>query len=131
MIVNAARAVISARLFGTSQAAFSSIGVGTGTSGPAATDTALGNGVTASGAADSGVHAIPAASVTWSTVTTTVANDTAQAVGTVTATGPLAITESGIFNADNGGTMLCRQVFSVVNLASGDSLQLTWRIKNA
>lgn len=131
MIVNAARAVLSARLYGISQAAFAAIGIGTGASGPTAADTALGNGVTASGAADGGVHAIPAASVTWSSVTTAVANDTAQAVGTVTAAGALAITESGIFNSDNGGTMLCRQVFVAVNLASGDSLQMTWRIKNA
>ncbi len=131
MITNAGRAVISARLYGVASAAFSAIGIGTGTNAPAATDTTLQTGVSASGAADGGVHAIPTASVTASSQTTTVANDTAQWQGTVTASGAIAVTEAGLFNADSGGAMLCRQTFSAVNLASGDSLQITWKVKNA
>lgn len=39
-----------------------------------------------------------------------------------------AITEAGIFSAPSVGTMFARQVFAVVNKASGDSLQLTWQV---
>ena len=39
-----------------------------------------------------------------------------------------AVTEAGIFSASSSGTMLARQVFSVVNKAAGDSLQITWQI---
>lgn len=39
-----------------------------------------------------------------------------------------AVTEAGIFNASSGGTMLCRSVFSVLNIGSGDSISVTWTI---
>ena len=72
--------------------------------------------------------ALNTAAVTVSRVTTTVTNDTARLVGTITEAATLAITESGVFNADTAGTMLCRQTFSAVNVLSGDSLQFTWSI---
>ena len=131
LVVNAGRAVVSARLYGTSLAAFASIGMGTGTTAAAATDTALQTGVTAAGAADAGVHVLPTASVTASSVTTTVTNDTAQWQGTVSITATIAVTESGLFNADTNGTMLAHQVFTAVNVVSGDSIQFTWKVKNA
>lgn len=130
-IATAGRAVVSARLYGTASAAFGAIGMGTGTTAFATTDTALQTGVAADGTADSGVHVLPTASVTASSVTTTLTNDTAQFVGTVSVTGTIAVTESGLFNADTNGTLLARQVFSAVNVVSGDSIQFTWKIKNA
>jgi len=39
-----------------------------------------------------------------------------------------AITEAGIFSVSVAGTMLARQVFAVVNKASGDTLTVTWQI---
>lgn len=47
---------------------------------------------------------------------------------TLTPSAPVAITEHGIFSqaATGGGVLLDRSVFSVVNLASGDSLQATY-----
>lgn len=39
-----------------------------------------------------------------------------------------AITEAGILSASSTGTLLARQVFSVINKAAGDSLQVTWQI---
>lgn len=131
VIVNGSRAVISARIYGTSLAAFGAIGLGTGATAASATDTALQTGVTTSGSADSGVHAIATASVAWSSVTQTLTNDTAQAVGTATFSGSVAVTESGIFNADTNGTMLAHQVFSAINVVNLDSIQFTWKIKNA
>jgi hypothetical protein len=50
-------------------------------------------------------------------------------VGTATATGTIAITESGVFNAATAGTLLARQVFTAVNVVSGDSIQFTWKIQ--
>lgn len=49
-------------------------------------------------------------------------------VGTNTYDATVAITEHGIFTqaATGGGTMLDRSLFSVINLASGDSLQTTY-----
>lgn len=131
VIVDAARAVISARLYGTGSAAFAAIGLGIGTTAAATGDTALQTGKKTDGTGDGGVHAIATASVTASSVTTTVTNDTAQFVGTATFTATLAVTESGVFNADTNGTMLAHQVFSAINVVSGDSIQFTWKIKNA
>src|SRR5579883_1540405 len=42
------------------------------------------------------------------------------------ATGP--ISESGVFNAANGGTMLARQTFSTINKGMSDSLTVSWAI---
>lgn len=39
-----------------------------------------------------------------------------------------AITESGLFSASSGGTMLARQVFPVVNKLAGDTIVFTWQI---
>lgn len=39
-----------------------------------------------------------------------------------------ALTEAGIFNAGAAGVMLARVVFSVVNKAAPDVLQITWTI---
>lgn len=49
-------------------------------------------------------------------------------VGTVTVDASVAATEHGIFSqaATGGGTMWDRSVFSVINLASADSLQATY-----
>lgn len=130
MITNAGKAAAASRLNGSgSEAAFTAVGIGIGTTAAAATDTTLETERKADGTAASGVHALPAASVTLSRVTTTVTNDTAQLVGTITFTGSLAVTESGVFNADTNGVMISRQVFSAINVASADSLQLTWKIK--
>lgn len=51
-------------------------------------------------------------------------------VGTITVDATVAATEHGIFSqaAAGGGTLLDRTVFTVVNLASGDSLQATYEL---
>lgn len=131
-ITNASRAVISARLYGTASAAFSSIGMGTSSTAFVATQTALITGVKADGTGDTGIHVLPTASVTASSVTTTQTNDTAQWTGTsaIAITATIAVTESGVFNADTNGTMLCRQVFTAVNVVSGDTLNFIWKVQN-
>lgn len=64
-------------------------------------------------------------------VTTTVTNDTYQVVGTQTATATRAITEVGLFDATSTGNALILSGISTINLANGDSLQVTYKLKFA
>ena len=89
------------------------IGIGTGT----------GQGVTATDlATDSGETR---ATGTVTAVTTNVANDTYQVVGTVTATGTAAITEVGVFDNASSGDMGIYGDFAAINVVSGDSITFT------
>ncbi len=131
-ITNTGKAALASRFNGSGgEAAFTAIGIGTDATAFAATQTALLAGKKADATADSGVHALATASVTASRVTTTVTNDTAQLTGTIAVTGTMTITESGVFNADTNGVMACRQTFSGVAVASGDSFVPTWKVSNA
>lgn len=124
LVTNAGKAAVASRINGDgAEAVFDEIGWGTGTTGAAAGDTALEAEKDAGGGAST-THVIGDA--TASRVTTDVTNDTARLVGTSTATGTIAITESGVFNANTAGTLLARQVFSAINVVSGDSIQFTW-----
>lgn len=62
---------------------------------------------------------------TESTVTTTNTGDTYQTVGTIVATGARVVDEAGTFDASTTGNIGVSATFPVVNLASGDSIQLT------
>lgn len=70
---------------------------------------------------------------TTSQVTTTVTNDTLQLVATITAAGARAITEVGAFDAagsgspPTGGNMDIYGDFSVINLATADSIAFTMK----
>jgi hypothetical protein len=71
---------------------------------------------------------------TSSQVTTTQTNDTYQVAGTITAAGTRAITEVGVFDAagsgspPTGGNMDIYGDFSVINLATGDSIAFTIKV---
>lgn len=122
LITSAGKAGIASRINGSgSEAAFTYLAVGTGTTAAAVGNTALETEIT-----DSGLQRVNA---TASRVTTVVANDTARLVNTFTVTGTKAVTEAGILNAGSGGTLLSRQVFTAVNVANGDSLQLTYSVQ--
>lgn len=113
---------IAARINGSgSPAAYTYIALGTGTTGAADADTQLEAEITTSGG--------ERASASVSLVTTDTAGDTAQLQNTFNFTtgASFAITESGVLNAASTGTLLARQVFSAINVASGDSLQVTWK----
>jgi len=94
---------------------FGYIAIGSGTTAPAATDTAL----------EFETHR---ASATVTQTTTTVTGDTAQFEYTFSFTASYAISESGVFNDPTAGVMLCRQTFPVINVVSGDALTVTWKI---
>ena len=119
-ITNAGMAEV-AGLIGTdttgSCTAFDYIAIGTGTTAPAATDTALGTEQ-------------QRAAATGTQVTTTVTNDTLQLVkDAFSFSGDYAITEAGVFNDASAGTMLSRTTFSAVNVTADDTLKVTIKIQ--
>ena len=123
LITNAGHAAAAARCSGQgSYSAFTALAIGTGTTAAAAADTALQTEITTNGGARG--------AATATQVTTTVTNDTFQLVKTWTFSGAFAVTEEGILdNAASGGTLLARQVFAAVNVASGDQLTITHQVK--
>lgn len=114
MVVNKGLEIITNRIIGAgSEPKY--IHWGTGTTSPAATQTAL-------------TAARPEARVAGvgSRTQTNSSNDTYQVVGTLTAEGTAgAITEIGLFDAASGGNMFLRGTFSVINVNPGDSIQFT------
>lgn len=64
-------------------------------------------------------------------ITTTVTNDTLQVVNTVSATATRVITECGLFDASSAGNCLIMSGISTINLANGDSIQFTYKLKFA
>ena len=121
LVTNAGMAGVASRINGDgSEAVFDEIAIGTGTTAANVADTALETEITTGGGAR--------ATATASRVTTDVTNDTARLVHTFNFTSSFAVTESGVLNAASSGVLLCRQVFSAINVANGDSLQVTWDV---
>lgn len=121
LVTDAGKAGVASRINGSgAEAAFTYIAVGTGTTAANAADTTLETEIV-----DSGLARV-AASV--SRVTVDVTNDGARLTTTFSVSGTKAVTESGILNAGAAGVLLARQVFSAVNVVSGDSLAITWTV---
>jgi hypothetical protein len=93
-------------------------GFGTGAAAEAAGNTALGTELTTQ-------YAVDNTRPTGSTTEGASAN-IYRSVGTLSPDASCAITEHGIFSASSAGVLLDRSVFSVVNLSSGESLQVTY-----
>ena len=104
----------------SSPVSFTYLAVGIGTTAAAATDTALESEIVDSG--------LERAAATVTRVTTTTANDTLQLVKSWTVSGTKAVTEAGILNDASAGTLLGHQVFSAINVVSGDTLALTYKV---
>jgi len=119
LVVNAGLAEIAGLILtDVGGTAFDYIAIGTGTTAPSATDTALENETHREAA-------------TGTRQTVNVTNDTAVLTHTFTGySGSEAITETGIFNDPSTGVMLARQVFSALNVDwdAGDSIEVTWKI---
>lgn len=121
LVTTVGKALVAGRINASgAPAAADYIAVGTGTNAAAAGDTTLQTELAASG--------LSRAAATVSLVTTTTTNDTAQMLKSFTVTGTAAVTESGVLNAASTGTLLCRQVFSAINVVNGDTLQITWKV---
>ncbi len=120
LVVNAGLAWLAGCLTGDSigPTLMKYLAVGTGAVAATDVDTLLGNEIETR------------ATCTQSRVTTDASNDTYQVVGTVTMTGTRALTEAGIFNTSTASTatLLCRQVFTVINLVVTDTLAITWKL---
>lgn len=124
LITSAGKAGAASRNNGAGgEAAFTYIALGTGTNAANVSDTTL--------QTESATSGLSRANATASRVTTSVTNDTAQLVNTFTVTGTVAVTESGVLNAGSSGTLLCRQVFTAINVVNGDSLQITWKVQHS
>ena len=120
LVTSAGKAGVASRINGSgAEAVFTYIAVGTGVGAADVGDTTLGTETTTSG--------LNRQAGTASRSTTDVTDDTAELTKTFTVTGSVAVTESGVLNASSAGTLLARQVFSAVNVANGDSLQVTWK----
>ena len=95
---------------GNRPAAFRYIAIGTNGDPPSASQTALGNEVmriqgTYTKSAETGVCIVE---------------------GTFNIDDSYGLMECGLFNASSGGTMLCRDVYSVKNVIAGDFVKITY-----
>jgi len=115
LIVNVGKAQVAGLIGGVVTGTFGYIAVGTGTTSPSASDTAL-------------QSEVARVASTNTQVTTNVTNDTLQMQATFTFTASYAITEAGIFNASTGGVMLARQTFGAINVVSEDIIVITWKV---
>ena len=112
LVVQAGLDFIASRMKDTTADVMSHMGIGTGSSAAASSDTTLGT--------EAARQAL---------TSTTVNNNAVSYVASFAAgTGTGAITEAGILNAGSGGTLLCRTVFSVVNKGASDSMTITWTV---
>ena len=112
LVVTAGKGYVASRMKDASATAMSHMGIGSGSTAAAASDTALGN-------------QLARTSLTSSTVS---GADVVYVETFPAGTGTGAITEAGIFNASSGGTMLCRTVFDVVNKGASDAMTITWTV---
>lgn len=112
LVVDTGLAYIASRMKDASATAMSHMAIGSGTTDPAAGDTAL-------------ESELGRVALTSTTVTN---NSVAYVASFPAGTGTGAVTEAGILNAASGGTMLCRTEFAVINKAAGDSMTITWTV---
>ena len=112
LVVTAGKCYVASRMKDASATAMSHMAIGSGTTNPAAGDTAPETQL--------GRVSLTSTSVSGAVVTY---------VATFAAgTGTGAVTEAAILNASSGGTMLCRTEFNVVNKGSSDSMTVTWTV---
>lgn len=112
LVVTTGLNFIASRMAGTASAVMSHMGIGTGTTAPAAGQTALTTQLIR--------NALTSATATNNQITYVATFAAGEGTG--------AVTEAGVFNASSGGSMLCRTTFSAVNKAAGDTLTINWTV---
>ena len=112
LIVDAGKAFVASRIVGTTANVMTNMAVGTGTTAPAAGNTAL-QAEVARVAFDNAGAAGPV--VTYSAT-----------FGPGVGTG--ALVEAALLNAASVGTMFSRVVYPVVNKGAADTMSVTWTI---
>ena len=113
LVVTTGLNYICSRMVDASATVMSHIGLGSGTTTPAAGDTDLQSILGTR-------QALSSSTAENNTVVYSVAFPAGVATG--------AVTEAGIFNALSSGTMLCRTTFPVVNKGADDTIAITWTI---
>ena len=114
LVVNNGKGFIASRMISGGASVMSHMALGSGTTAPAAGDTALESLLGVREILDSSTS--PASGV----VLYTSSFEAGDATG--------AVTEAGIFNAATDGTMLCRTTFDTINKSATDTLSVTWTI---
>lgn len=121
LVVTTGKNFIASRIRDASAAVMSHMSIGDGSAGspgtaatPAAGDTALGN-------------ERARVALTSTTVTANAVTYTATFAAGTPATAA-SIVEAGLFNANSGGTLLCRTTFAVVNKGVNDTMTVTWTV---
>lgn len=122
-ITNAGKAQMALLAGDATAVPFTYLAVGTSTTAPAASQTALAAEITDTG--------LERAAGTVSRVTTTETNDTLNVTKTWTATGSKVVEEIGLFNASSGGTMLGRALTTTKTLTTNAQLVATYKVKFA
>lgn len=111
LITTAGRNAIVSRLASSPGSAVPThMAIGTGATAAAAGDTTLGTEIDRNAVTSN----------TASTNVLTIVGNWAAGDGTG------AITEAGVLSASSSGTLFSRAVFSAINKAAGDTLQITW-----
>lgn len=118
VVTNVGKGIFTGQMLTTASAKTTYVGWGTGAGTAAATSTTL-----FVEAAETRV------AVTTTQQLTTTANDTFQAVGTITASGAKTITNAGIFDALTTGNLVALGDFTGVALNNGDSIAFTFKIQ--
>ena len=113
LVVDAGKTHIAAALSSSPPTAMSHMAIGTGTTAPAAGNTAL--------VTELDRNALT--SRTSASNVVTYVGDWAAGDGTNS-----AIAEAGIFNASSAGTMLARATFTAINKGASDTLKITWTV---
>lgn len=122
LVTTVGKKAVADQLGGTTTSPMTAVAIGVGTTAAAAGDTTLESEIV-TGGGERG-----AATVTNQTTTT--AGDTERWIKTFSFTDTFAVTEEGVLdNNTAAGVLLARQVFSAVNVVSGDSLQITHNIQ--
>jgi len=121
LVVDVGKAAVAGLIIATGHTnAFDHIAIGIGTTSPVAGNTTMESEITTNG----GQRAL----ATLSRVTTDVTNDTAQLEVTFAFTGTFAVTEAGVLDSISTGVLLCRQTLAAVNVISGDSFLVRYKI---
>ena len=113
LVVTAGLTFIASRMKDATASAMSHMGLGSGTTTEAASQTDL---TTLLGSRE----ALDSTTASSNTIVYVASFEAGDATG--------AVTEAGIFNAASSGSMLCRTKFNVVNKAADDTMNVTWTI---
>jgi hypothetical protein len=124
-LTNYGKGLTASQVNGTTTTPPKFIAIGTGATGAART------AVAADSILSTEYVAVARATGTNSVVTTTQTGDTFQTIGTITAAANIAVDEAGLFTVvtSSTGTMVVSSTFPVVNLLTGDSIQITAKIQ--